>query len=306
MHHDYIIISPCFNENKTVIEFLEKLNEVLATIEKNFLVIIVNDASTDNTIELLDKYRFSTANTRLQILNLEYNIGHQKAIYQGINYASHLDFDFAIIMDSDGEDDPEVIKELVQNKEADIIHVARKGRQEGLVFRIMYHFYKLLFYIFTGKKINFGNYSLLSKKLIDSIAKTSFIHFPAFILKLKVPNRKLIYADRNKRYSGKSKMKISSLINHAFKSFVEFSENVLLVFLRLFIFILLILVLLLGYIFYSKFIADTAVPGWASTFSAGLINMALLCFGFFVLGIMQLSFNSRNDYHSQKPIYKVD
>ena len=110
MHHDYIIISPCFNENKTVIEFLEKLDEVLATIKKNFLVIIVNDASTDDTIKLLDKYSFSAANTKLQILNLEYNIGHQKAIYQGINYASHLDFDQAIIMDSDGEDDPEVIK----------------------------------------------------------------------------------------------------------------------------------------------------------------------------------------------------
>lgn len=305
MQYDYIIISPCFNENETLVAFLKNMDDVVSTIDKTFLFIIVNDASTDNTLELIDNYTLTSNNATLRILNLEYNIGHQKAIYQGIKYASELDFEYAIIMDSDGEDDPEVIKDLVEIKDADIIHVARKGRKEGVLFRILYTLYKLLFYIFTSKKINFGNYSLLTKNVVDTLAKTSFIHFPAHILKLKVRKRSAIYADRNKRYSGKSKMKISSLINHAFKSFVEFSENVLLVFLRLFIIILFILILLLGYIAYSKFIAETAIPGWASTFSVGLINMALLCFGFFVLGIMQLSFNSRNDYHSQKSIYKI-
>lgn len=305
MQYDFVIISPCFNENETAIKFLENIDRVVGEIDKTFLVLIVNDASTDNTLQLLKSYSLSSPNASLTILDLEYNIGHQKAIYQGIKYASGLDFNYAIIMDSDGEDDPEVIREMVQLKEEDIIHVARKDRKEGPLFKLLYQVYKLIFYIFTKKKLNFGNYSMISKRVLDTIAKTSFIHYPAYLLKLKVSKRTSIYADRNKRYSGESKMKISSLINHAFKSFVEFSEDVLMVFLRLFVIIIFVLIILLGYILYAKFIADTAIPGWASTFSIGLINMALISFGFFVLGIMQLNFNSRNDYHSQKSIFKV-
>ncbi|RLD23573.1 MAG: hypothetical protein DRI54_07160 [Bacteroidetes bacterium] len=305
MSHDYLIISPCFNENETVIKFLESVDQVIKNIDSSFLIIIVNDASTDNTLELLKNFKSTAENSNLTILDLEYNVGHQDAIYQGLRYASGLDFNYAIVMDSDGEDDPDIISDLVKIENKDIIHVARKGRKEGILFKTLYYFYRALFYSFTGKKLNFGNYSLISKKVVNAIAKTSFIQYPAHLLKFKIPNRLIIYADRNKRYAGRSKMKISSLLHHAFKSFVEFSENILMVFLRIFVLVSVVLVGFLIYIFYSKYIALTAIPGWASTLSIGLVNTALICFGFFVLGIMQLNYNNRNNFQSNNSIFEI-
>jgi glycosyltransferase involved in cell wall biosynthesis len=305
MTYDYLIISPCFNENETVIEFLNSVDRIVGKSNYSFKVIIVDDASTDYTLQLLKAFKMTSENADFTILELEFNVGHQQAIYQGIRYASELEFNSAIIMDSDGEDDPEIISELVTIENEDIVHVARKNRKEGLLFKTLYHLYRAIFLLFTGKKLNFGNYSLINKKYVDILAKTSFIQYPAHLLKLKVPNRKIIYADRNKRYAGKSKMKITSLIHHAFKSFVEFSEDVLMVFLRIFVVVTLAFITLISYIFYSKFIVYTAIPGWASTLTIGLVNTALICFGFFVLGIMQLNFNNKSNYQSKNSIFKI-
>lgn len=305
MSYDYLIISPCFNESETVIEFLNSVDRIIGQTSFSYKVIIVNDASTDNTSELLKDYKLASKNADLTILELAYNVGHQDAIYQGIRYASELDFSHAIVLDSDGEDDPDIILNLIKSENNDLVHVARKGRKESLLFKTLYHLYRLLFLLFTGKKLNFGNYSLISKKYVDILAKTSFVQYPAHLLKLKVAHRKVIYANRNKRYSGKSKMKITSLIHHAFKSFVEFSEDVLMVFLRIFVVVTFALIALMSYIFYSKFIVFTAIPGWASTLTIGLVNTALICFGFFVLGIMQLSFNNKSNYQSKNSIFKI-
>ncbi len=305
MSYDYLIISPCFNENETVIEFLKSVDQVIGSTASSYKIIIVDDASTDHTPKLLKDFTLTSKNADLTILELDYNVGHQQAIYQAIRYASELDFNYAIILDSDGEDDPEIIRELIKLDDKDIVHVARKGRQEGVLFKVLYHLYRGMFFLFTGQKINFGNYSLISKKYVDVLAKTSYVHYPAHILKLKVSNRKVVFADRNKRYAGKSKMKITSLIHHAFKSFVEFSEDMLMVFLRIFIVVTIALIMLMSYIFYSKFIVLTAIPGWASTLTIGLVNTALICFGFFVLGIMQLNFNDKSNYQSKNSIFKV-
>jgi len=306
MSYDYLIISPCFNENETVIEFLNSIDRVISDTHFSYKVIIVDDASTDNTVELLKSFKLTSQNAELTILELDFNVGHQDAIYQGIRYASELEFKSAIILDADGEDDPEIILDLVKIENEDIVHVARKNRKEGLLFKTLYHLYRSLFLLFTGKKLNFGNYSLINKKYVGILAKTSFIQYPAHLLKLKVANRKIIYADRNKRYAGKSKMKITSLIHHAFKSFVEFSEDVLMVFLRIFVVVTIALITLMSYIFYSKFIVFTAIPGWASTLTIGLVNTALICFGFFVLGIMQLNFNNKSNYQSKNSIFKIN
>ena len=58
-------------------------------------------------------------------------------------------------MDSDGEDDPIAILELLELTGNPIVFVARKKRKESAKFKILYSFYKFLFLIITGKKINF-------------------------------------------------------------------------------------------------------------------------------------------------------
>ncbi len=254
MNKNVVIVAPCYNENITCIKFLEQLESYISLLPYNFVVVIANDCSSDNTIELLSDFRFKSQNITLRILELDFNVGHQKAIYQGLLYAKTIEADKFIVLDSDGEDDPKAIKELLEIKESanvDIVHVARLKRKEALSFRLFYMMYKLLFSFLTGKNLNFGNYCLFNRKTLNIILHHSFIHFAAFLSKQRLKSKTIFY-DRQKRLDGQSKMKFSNLIHHAFKSFVEYAEDSLLIFLKLSVVLFILFSLTIFYILYVK------------------------------------------------------
>lgn len=251
MDHPILIIAPCYNENKVILKFLEELCGFLSKIDKHFVVVIVDDASTDNTLSLLNGYSPTVKNVQLKVLKLKYNLGHQGAIYQGLLYARSTKAEKIIIMDSDGEDDPSVIPELVRLTAFDIVNVVRGKRKEKLSFVIFYNIYKLLFYSITNKRMNFGNYCMINRKILEATVDTSFIHFAAHLSKQKAKTTQIL-SDRRKRIDGKSKMNLNSLVHHAFKSFVEYAEDLLMVFLKLFLLIGFGFFMLILFVIYKK------------------------------------------------------
>ena len=69
-------------------------------------------------------------------------------------------------MDGDGEDRPEEITlvQMALKHQIKSVVARRIKRSEGVIFRSMYEIHKLITFIFTGKKINFGNYSSHKKR----------------------------------------------------------------------------------------------------------------------------------------------
>jgi glycosyltransferase involved in cell wall biosynthesis len=296
------IITPCYNENTTVIRFLESLEEVLAPLPQSFRIIVVNDSSTDNTLALLQQFRFRAAHIELKILKLRFNVGHQGAIYQGMIYASTTSAAHFIIMDSDGEDAPAAIPELLQHRAFNIVNVVRGKRQEGLLFKVSYGIYKLIFRLITGKQMNFGNYCLISRKILESAVFNTFTHFAAFLSRQRGTRHQII-VEREKRIDGQSKMSYKNLLSHAFKSFVEYGEDLLLIFLKSFIIIMILFVAAATNVLYQKFVANTAILGWTSVVAIGLLNMAIISIGFFVLGILLLNVSHQKNPNLKLPIY---
>lgn len=294
-----VIITPCFNENRTVIAFLKNLETVISPLEELFEVVLVDDCSSDNTLELLSEFSFQSNKIKLTILPLKFNVGHQGAIYQGLLFAQRIDADKFIVMDSDGEDDPKAIIELLKITGYDIVNVARGRRKESLSFQLAYYVYRFIFRLITNRKMNFGNYCMINKKVLEVSCYTSFIHFAAHLSKQKVKSTSIVY-NRLKRIDGKSKMNLTSLIHHAFKSFVEYSEELLMVFLKIFVFIILLFFGLLGVVLYKKLFTDEAILGWASTMTISLFNTALVCVGFFVIGILLLNMISRKNQNKKE------
>ncbi|MES2426943.1 MAG: glycosyltransferase [Bacteroidota bacterium] len=293
-----VIITPCFNENTTVIAFLKKIEEVVILLPQNFEIIVVDDCSSDHTLSLLADFKFSAKNAVLTILPLEFNVGHQAAIYQGLLYAQQLDANKFIIMDSDGEDDQQAIAELVAFNDYDIVNVARGRRKESLSFQVSYYVYRFIFKIITGKILNFGNYCMITKRVLNTSCHTSFIHFAAHLSKQKVKSTYIVY-NRLKRIDGKSKMNLTSLVHHAFKSFVEYAEELLMIFLKIFAFIIVIFIAVSGVVLYKKFFTHDAILGWASTMLLGLFTVAVVCLGFFVIGILLLNMIARRNQNKK-------
>ncbi|XZF13609.1 glycosyltransferase [Chitinophagaceae bacterium MMS25-I14] len=296
------IISPCHNENVAVIRFLDLLEQVLKDQPCNFNVVVVDDYSVDNTLSLLRQYRFKAPNIKLLLIGLRFNIGHQGAIYQGLLYAGKLKSDHFIIMDSDGEDTPAAIPELLANIQYDIVHVVRGKRQESLSFRLSYRIYRIIFKAITGNQMNFGNYCLINRRVLEAAVFNNFSHFAAWLSRMKASKQYITFA-REKRLDGRSKMSFKNLIHHAFKSLIEYGEDLLMVFLKFFVVIMLVFAAMLGNVLYQKYISHTAILGWTSTILMNLINMAVICFGFFILGLLLLNISNKRTPGNYLPVY---
>lgn len=152
--------------------------------------------------------------------------------------------------------------------------------------------------------MDYGNYCMIDKKIIERIAHTSYVHFPAYLLRQKA-SRGCVLFDREKRIGGKSKMSLNGLVVHAFKSFIEFGEDLLLIFLKLFIVIIIVLILVAGNVIYQKFIAGTAILGWTSTLMLGLLTLAILSLGFFITGILLLNLIHQQSSQNRKDVYVI-
>jgi polyisoprenyl-phosphate glycosyltransferase len=293
------IVTPCYNEGKSILTFLKTLEYNLLQVKEPFSIIVVDDCSQDDTSALLSSFSFSSSQLTLYVLRLNFNVGHQSAIYQGLLFAHELNVEWAVVMDSDGEDDPKAIPSIMQFQNYDIVEVRRGKRNESFSFKVLYGVYKMIFRFITGKNMNYGNYCMINKKIIERIVFTPFIHFPAYLLRQKA-SRAYLRFDRGKRIEGESKMGLYGLLMHSFKSFIEFGEDLLMLFLKTFVIIIVVLVVLLIDVLYQKLIVQTAILGWTSTLILGLFNIAILCIGFFVIGILLLNLIHQQNNKPQK------
>ena len=146
-------LTPLYNDWEScaiLLQHLEKLQEENENQYK-FSLVIVNDGSSDENDNIIPK----NASLQVTLINLKINIGHQRAIAVGLQYIHNEinDFDYLVVMDSDGEDKPEDIPTLLnksnQNIQDKIIFAQRNKRQESLLFKIGYFFYKKLFNYLT-------------------------------------------------------------------------------------------------------------------------------------------------------------
>lgn len=284
------IIIPCYNEEITIISFLAELAEVLKKQSVfSFTVIVIDDYSIDNTRNLLSDFskKNSVENVSYKIIELPYNVGHQKAIMEGLKYSITTDFANIIIMDGDGQDDPAAIPQLLEKRNTDVVHVKRGKRNEGIKFRMFYFGYKLLFKILIGKVIDFGNYCIISKNVTLCLTDNGFINLPGFLLKQKF-KRDYIVIDRRERIDGKSKMNFNSLVYHGLYSMLEFAEEFLLFFLRASLLFSVLSLTGILYVLSEKFFTDYAISGWASTIILLTFICCLLCLGFFFTGLVSL------------------
>ena len=297
------IIIPCFNEGQTTIKLIHEIENILQARNEKITLVIVDDCSTDDTLSQLMSIRLSE-NLNLKVLTLQFNLGHQGAIAQGLLFANANKASHAIVMDGDGEDDPHAIPELLSLRKNDIVHVIRGKRSEKLFFRLSYSFYKVIFSFLTNKKMNFGNYCLVSDKVIAVTASRTFIHLAAFLSKLQFKSVAITY-DRRQRLGGNSKMNLTSLVHHAFRSFIEYAQSLLMIFLKLFVILFILLIITIAYIVYLKIFTHYPILGWSSTFGIGVLTSALVCMGFFVTGVLLLNLSQHRMNQPPDPVYKV-
>lgn len=226
----FIILIPVYNDWDSLIKLLDDINNTLKEYKNmEFKCIIVDDASTVSIPKMFKPINISS----IKIIQMKENRGHARCNAFGVRYIDKKeDFDHLILMDGDGEDRPEEIKKLIDKclSETNISVVAKRvKRSEGIFFKSLYEVHKIITFVLTGKNINFGNYSCLTKSDVNilSIKKSMWSSFSG---SLKKHTKKLneIESIRGLRYFGPSKMSLFKLGIHSFAIMAVFKNIIFL------------------------------------------------------------------------------
>jgi len=212
----YKILIPVFNDWESLLSLLNNIHTLKINNIAHIKVLIVDDCST----EILNKKIEFDSFKNIEIIKNSKNIGHGKSISHGINYISKKnDFDYLIVMDGDGEDRPEEVKELIL-KSIDLpsltITANRIKRSESAFFKLSYHLHKILTLVLTGYSIKFGNFMCIPRQDLNLIVsnKNLSVSFSGTIAKF-IKNKTFIPSMRGVRYYGPTKMSFLKLIRHS-------------------------------------------------------------------------------------------
>ena len=226
----FTILIPVYNDWKSLKKLLNNINDNIKNIQNvKFNCIIINDCSTIKNPGIKIPYNIES----IKIINMNKNRGHARCNAFGIRYlAENSDLDYVILMDGDGEDRPEEIKLLVDAAltEPNISVVAKRiKRSEGFLFQLLYRIHKCLTLITTGKLINFGNYSCLTKSDLNILSsKASLWSSFSGSFKKHIKNYNEVNSTRGIRYFGPSQMSLVKLVIHSLSIIAVFKSQVFL------------------------------------------------------------------------------
>lgn len=222
----FVVVVPVYEDNDASARLFQELYRQFGT---RVSIVAVDDGSL---LEPLDSNNISNVGLSGILIRLKRNLGHQQAIAVGINYvAQELPDMPVVVMDSDGEDLPNTIQNLLEplrKSNVDMVVAERKSRVETLKFRAFYGIYKSLFRFLSGRKISFGNFMALNPSAVKRLANMEelWIHVAGCALASKLCIQ-ICPIDRGPRYAGQSKMNFVGLVLHGFRALMVFADDVL-------------------------------------------------------------------------------
>jgi len=168
---EYSIIAPIYNEFGNIPELYRRVKDTLDKTGGTWELLMVDDGSTDGSTDEIR--HFAALDDHVKPVIFARNFGHQIAVTAGLDYAQGQ---AVVIIDSDLQDPPEVILDLISKwKEGYEVVFAQRSEREGETwFKLLTAslFYRLIYRI-TDIKIpmDTGDFRLLDRKVVDVMVK---------------------------------------------------------------------------------------------------------------------------------------
>lgn len=218
------VVVPIFNEAENLPELLRRLTEACAGTGMAYELVFVNDGSTDGSGALLRAA--NEADSRVKVVELSRNFGHQPALTAGVHAASG---EAVVLLDGDLQDPPELIGEMVQawRGGAKVVLAQRRTRADnhglrGIGYRLFYPLLRKISDLPDAPQA--GIYALLDRVVVEQFNRLPergrFI--PGLRSWLGFTQASVMY-DRDERRAGKPKQSLRRLLHYAADAIFSFS-----------------------------------------------------------------------------------
>ena len=126
------LVIPVYNEEEALPSLFAALRSTLEAIDCELEILFIDDGSRDETRAILAAA--AEFDPRVKVLGFSRNFGHQAAITAGLDFAAG---DAVVVMDSDLQDPPELLAEMVAlyRQGYDVVSAQRVGREGESVFK---------------------------------------------------------------------------------------------------------------------------------------------------------------------------
>ena len=300
------VVIPMYYEEEVAEECYNRVSNCLKALKNyDYEIIVVNDGSKDNTLDILQN--LAKNDIKLKVVSFSRNFGHQAAVTAGLKYTTG---DVVVIIDADLQDPPELIIDMLKLWEAgnEVIYAKRKVRKGESKFKLFTAktFYKILNGL-SDIEIpkDTGDFRMADRKVIDVI--NSLPEHNKFLRGLfswvgfkQVP----IEYERKERYAGKTKYPLRKMLKLAADGIISFSTKPLKIIGGIGIFSIIISFIVLVYSILSYiFDWNELMPGWTSlmvsiTFFAGVQLLAIWMMSEYISRIY--------DESKRRPQYVID
>ena len=279
------IVSPVYKGEKMVAELVRRNVESVSTITDDYEIILVNDASPDNSWDEIVKQ--CELNSKVKGINLSRNFGQHYAITAGLHYTKG---DWVVVMDCDLQDRPEEIPNLYNKAQEgfDIVYARRMVRKDGFLKKQSSKWFYKVFNWLSGMQTDssVANFGIYRRCVIEEFnkmpEKTRF--FPSLVKYLGFKDT-AIDVEHAGRAEGESSYNLNKLLKLSFDVIVSNSNKPLRMSVGLGFVMAMVSFLLALYNLIAKWVGVIKVDGYTTTvFSIWFVGGLLL----FVMGILGL------------------
>jgi polyisoprenyl-phosphate glycosyltransferase len=164
------IVIPIFNEEENLDNLYTRLTAAAPSWKDNYEIVLVDDGSRDRSLAMMRA--FAEKDSRVRVVKLSRNFGHQPAISAGIQVAKG---DAVVIMDGDLQDPPEELHRFLDKwrEGYDVVYAVRTKRKEGFFKKLAYKtFYRILAWISDiDIPLDSGDFCVMDRKVVNAIVK---------------------------------------------------------------------------------------------------------------------------------------
>jgi dolichol-phosphate mannosyltransferase len=280
------VIVPVYNEELVLPLFHERMTQVIDKLtDYDYKVILIDDGSRDNSWKIIR--RISETDPRFSGVRLSRNFGHQAAISCGYELAPG---DAVVSIDSDLQDPPEVIPDLIRRWEAGdrVVLAVRRSREGETRLKLWTAgiYYKIISKMSeTDTPESTGDFRLLDRAAVDALKRMTETHrYIRGLVGWLGFSRGVVEYDRAPRQAGYTKYSLVKMVRLAMDGIISLSFMPLrAAYIAAFILMTpFLLYLVYNFILYT-FFNVAMVPGWSS------LILAVILFGAFnllMLGIL--------------------